>query len=49
MYNEFSKNLYRQLENETPWKNSPLENNNSYKNKIKWRLKNILFKLGYVK
>lgn len=27
MYNEFSKNLYRQLENETPWKNSPLENN----------------------
>ena len=49
IYNEFSKNLYRQLENETPWANSPLENKSSYKNKMKWRLKNILFKWGYIK
>lgn len=49
IYNDFSKNLYKQLENETPWANLPLEKNNSYKNKIKWRVKNILFKLGYIK
>lgn len=49
MYNDFTKDLYKQLENKTPWMNSPLEKNNSYKNKIKWRVKNILFKLGCIK
>lgn len=49
IYNKFSKNLYKQLENETPWANLPLEKNNSYKNKMKWRLKNILFKLRCIK
>lgn len=49
MYNNFTKDLYKQLENKTPWMNSPLEKNNSYKNKIKWRVKNILFKLGCIK
>ena len=49
MYNNFTKDLYKQLENKTPWMNSPLEKNSSYKNKIKWRVKNILFKLGCIK
>ena len=49
MYNNFTKDLYKQLENKTPWRNSPLEKNSSYKNKIKWRVKNILFKLGCIK
>lgn len=49
MYSDFTKDLYKQLENKTPWMNSPLEKNNSYKNKIKWRVKNILFKLGCIK
>lgn len=49
IYNNFSKNLYKKLENQTPWADTSLKKNNSYKNKIKWRVKNILFKLGYLK